>query len=313
MHGSRSSAWSRRVAAAACAAGMLAAVPSMLAQGAQPAGTIDRIRNAGRIRLGYRTDARPFSYRDDSGNAAGYSIALCQTIVDAVRTELNLPALAVEWAPVAAEARFGAVRQSAVDLLCGADTVTLDRRHDVSFSIPIFPGGIGALVRADAPARLRDVLSGRGQTFHPVWRAAASQALQARAFSSVTGTTADKWLTERIADLQVLTSVVPVSTYDAGVQAVIDRRSDALFGERAVLLDAARRTPARALVVVDRLFTHEPLALALPLDDEAFRLLVDRALSRFYASGQLGNLYTKWFGEPDESAITFFRWNALTD
>lgn len=85
-----------------------------------------------------------------------------------------------------------------IDLLCGADNITLARRADVAFSIPIFPGGIGALLRADASPRLRDVLSGRGTTFHPTWRASASQALQSRAFVSVAGTTGETWLAGRV-------------------------------------------------------------------------------------------------------------------
>ena len=292
---------------------LIAAVPLARAQ-TSPSGTLERIRDAGRIRLGYRTDARPFSYRDESGNAAGYSIALCGRIADAVRTELRLPGLTTEWTPVTAPNRFRAVQQGTIDVLCGADTVTLDRRGQVAFSIPIFPGGIGVLLRSDAPVRLRDVLSGRGQAFHPIWRASASQVLEARAFSAVSGTTAEKWLTGRINELQVVTTVSPVSSYDAGIEAVLARRVDALFGERAVLLDAARRDGAtRDLVVLDRLFTYEPLALAIGLHDERFRLLVDGTLTRFYASGGMGNLYAKWFGEPDQSAVTFFRWSALPD
>jgi ABC-type amino acid transport substrate-binding protein len=184
----------------------------------------------------------------------------------------------------------------------------------VSFSIPIFPGGIGALVRSDAPARLREVLTGRGQTYRPTWRASAERALRSRDFSAVAGTTSEKWLTQRIQDLQVIADVSSVSSHDAGLQGVLDRKFDAFFGERAVLLDAARRhSAARDLMVIDRLFTYEPLALALRRGDESFRFLVDRTLSRFYASGEMGDLYTKWFGEPDESALAFFRWNTLPD
>ena len=36
------------------------------------------------------TDARPFSYRDESGQAAGYSVALCQQIADAAKGEPGL-------------------------------------------------------------------------------------------------------------------------------------------------------------------------------------------------------------------------------
>jgi ABC-type amino acid transport substrate-binding protein len=192
--------------------------------------------------------------------------------------------------------------------------VTLTRRAEASFSIPIFPGGITALVRADAPARLREVLSGRGQSFRPSWRAAASQVLATRAFSAVESTTSEKWLAERIRELRVITRVSRVPTYDAGIQDVLARRSDAFFGERAVLLHAARHSaPPGDLIVIDRLFTYEPLALAFERGDDAFRLFVDRVLSRYYRSGQLGELYASHFGEPDDTTLTFMRWNTLPE
>jgi ABC-type amino acid transport substrate-binding protein len=213
---------------------------------------------------------------------------------------------------VSAPDRFSAVNRT-IDLLCAADSVTLERRTQVAFSIPIFPGGIGALLRADAPFRLREVLSGHAQTFRPTWRANATQLLTAKAFAAVTGTTAETWLARRIDELQVVTRVVPAAGYAAGIDAVLSRNADALFGERAVLLDTVRHRTDTDLIVLDRLFTYEPLALAMKADDEAFRLLVDRALTKFYASGQLAALYTTFFGEPDQSAINFFRWSTPTE
>jgi ABC-type amino acid transport substrate-binding protein len=313
MSGSHTAAWSRRVAFAACAVAALAALPPMAAQEGRAATTLQRVRDAGRLKLGYRVNARPFSYRDEAGNAAGYSVAVCQRVAAAIKDDLTLPGLALDWVPVSLEGRFQDVQAGHVDLLCGADTVTLARRSEVAFSIPIFPGGIGALVRADAPARLREVLAGRGQTFHPTWRANAGQALQSRAFSVVADTTAEKWLSERMGDLDIIADVAPVGGYDEGIQRVLDRKSDVLFGERAILMDAAqRRGASRDLLVIDRLFTYEPLAFAMAKNDDDFRLLVDRALSRLYRAG-VATLYTNAFGEPDENAITFFRWNALPD
>jgi ABC-type amino acid transport substrate-binding protein len=313
-----------RGTAMVCAIALLGAAPLMLAQkpaapaapptSAAAAGTLARIRDAGRIKIGYRTDARPFSYRDESGQAAGYTVTLCQQIADAAKGEPGLSSLTAEWVPVTVDDRFQALTQGQIDLLCGAETVTLARRSEVSFSIPIFPGGIGVLVRTDAPARLREVLSGRGQPYRPIWRASAAQVLQARAFTAIEGTTSEKWLTERIKELQVIAGISRVSGYDEGIQGVLDRRSDAFFAERAVLLDATRRhAAARDLVVLDRLFTYEPLALAFGRGDEDFRLLVDRTLSRLYGSGGMGGLYTKWFGEPDSSTLSFFRWNTLPE
>jgi putrescine:ornithine antiporter len=313
-----------RLTSAASVLILLGAAPLLIAQKRAPSpaptgapaasATVQKMRSLGRIAFGYRTDARPFSYADDSGQPAGYSVSLCRSLADAIKGQPGLAAVVPEWVPVTADDRFRALQEGRIDVLCGAVSVTLGRRAEVSFSIPVFPGGLGALVHADASARLREVLSGRGQVLRPVWRASAVQALQSRSFVAVSGTTTEAWLAERTRELQIITNVSTVSSYDAGLQRVVDRTADALFGERAVLLDAAKRH-ARAgdLLVVDRLFTHEPLALAFPRGDEELRLLVDRTLSRFYSSGELAALYTNWFGEPDATALAFFRWNTLPD
>jgi ABC-type amino acid transport substrate-binding protein len=67
------------------------------------------------------------------------------------------------------------------------------------------------------------------------------------------------------------------------------------------------------VLILDRMFTHEPAALALEFGDDDFRVLVDRALSRRYAAGDFAALYSKWCGEFDERARTFFVWNTLPD
>jgi putrescine:ornithine antiporter len=291
---------------------LLLAAPLSLA-GAAPAsaGTLDHIRETGQIRLGYRADARPLSFKDETGQPAGYSVALCHLVVDAVKAELGLAQVNVVWVPVTVEYRFKAVQQGEVDLLCGAETVTLARRQEVDFSIPVFPGGIGALLRADASPRLKDTLSGRAAEFRPTWRASAGQILQAKNFSVVKGTTAEKWLAGKMGEFHVLTEMAPVDSYDAGVQRLLERKSDVFFGDRALLLGAAARSPAaKDLVVLDRYFTIEPIALGLARGDEDFRLAVDRALSRFFASGQLGDLYSKWIGEPEENTLLFFEMSA---
>jgi putrescine:ornithine antiporter len=292
----------------------LAIVLMTLAAASASAGTLDQAKQAGRIRLGYRTDARPLSYKDESGKAAGYSVELCQRVADAAKAELGLPALAVEWVPVTIDSRFHALQQGEVDLLCGAESATLARRSEVAFSIPTFPAGIGALLRSDAPARLREVLSGKRPEFRPIWRGTASQLLQAQSFSVVAGTTSEKWLTGRLNDFKVTAKVAPVSGYEAGIRGVLDRSSNVFFGDRAILLDAVKRSPSAGdLMVLDRSFTYEPLALAMARGDEDFRLVVDRTLSRLYRSGEIGALYAKWCGEPDESALAFFRMSALPD
>jgi ABC-type amino acid transport substrate-binding protein len=292
---------------------LLALTPVVNAAGG-PAGTLEHVRQTSKLTLGYRADVQPFSYRDESGNAAGYSVALCQRIADQVKAELGLSMLAVDWVPVTIEDRFRAVEQGRVDLLCGAETATLARRKTVSFSIPIFADGVGALLRADSSGRLREILIKGRAAPRPLWRATPAEVLQQQVFSAVSGTTGETWLAERLNTLKIAAKVVPVDSYEAGMRRVLDRTANVFFGDRAILLDAAKRSPsARDLIVLDRLFTYEPLALALKRGDEDFRLVVDRTLSRLFASNEFRDLYAKWFGAPDESALTFFRQSALPE
>src|SRR5688572_25955160 len=248
-----------------------AAAPAPNAQA--PTTTVDRIRATGTLKLGYRADARPLSYLGEAGRPTGYSVELCETLAEALKNLMSLPNLKVQWVQVSVDTRFDAVQKGEVDVLCGADTATLERRQTVAFSIPIFPGGVGALVRSDSPKQLQNILLGRAREYTPTWRAVALNILREQTFTTVSGTTAAQWLEQRGQDLQVQSRTVGVSTYDEGVAAVLNRQASTFFAERPVLLDAARRHPSSdKLTVIDRQFTFEPLALAVRRGDEDIRL-----------------------------------------
>ena len=293
----------------------LAACLSIVALAPASAATLDRVKAAGKLTLAYEIDARPFSYQDEGGKPSGYSIALCEKVADAVKAELQLPSLNVEWVPIKVEDRLSIMQQNKADLLCGADSVTLTRRKAFGFSLPIFPGGIGAVLRVDAPAALIDVLAHGRPGPHPIWRGSPARiTLQEKTFSIVAGTTSEKWLANRIETLQLTAKAVPVATYADGIQRVLDGSSDAFFGDLPILRDMAKLSPSSSdLLVLDRRFTFEPQALPMERGDEDFRLLVDRTLSELYRSEDFPTLYAKWFGALDEPTLTFFRQTALPE
>jgi polar amino acid transport system substrate-binding protein len=286
-----------------------------LASDATAAGTLDKIRQSGRIALGYRADAQPFSYRDESGNAAGYSVALCQAIADGLKADLKLANLSVEWVPVSIDERFSAVQQGKVDLFCGADTDTISRRKEVSFSLPIYPSGIGALLAADAPFELHEILERGSPQTKPIWRGSPAWTLLSKqTFSVVANTRAVEWLRERADAFKIAATIVPVDSYDAGIQRLIDGTADVLFGDRAILLEAAKRNPAaQNLILLDRRFTSEPLALVLPRSDEDFHFAVDQQLNQLMQSDAFSAIYARSFGEMDDSTARFFRDTVLPD
>src|SRR5262245_25567328 len=275
--------------------------------------TLERIRSQGKIRLGYRPDAQPFSFRDENGQPAGYSVLLCQKIAEAVQAELGLAKLEVQFIPLETQGRLDEQDGERLDLFCGA-TVTLARRQDHSFSIPIFPSGVGALLRSDSPERLKSILEGREPAPRPQWRASLGQVLEKRVLSAQVNTPAETWLMRRRDQLKLDTEIVPVKSYEEGVQRVLNGSSDVMFGDRALLLQtAARSEGAGELVVLDRMYTQQSVALALARGDDDFRLVVDRTLSRIYRSGEIEAIYARYFGKPNEITLAFFRFVALAE
>ena len=190
---------STKAARSATGIAALALLAAIVASAPASAQTLDRIRDTKTIRLGYEPDARPFSFKDEAGEPAGYAVALCRIVADTAKTELGLTELTVEWVPLDGDARFGAVEDGTVDLLCGADAVTLTRRADVSFSIPIFPSGTGALLNAASPLAVREVLAQGQPSGRPIWRGSpARTVLEQMTFSAIAGSTSESWLKERV-------------------------------------------------------------------------------------------------------------------
>jgi polar amino acid transport system substrate-binding protein len=211
--------------------------------------------------------------------------------------------------------RFAAVQQGKVDLLCGADIETLSRRKEVSFSLPIYPSGIGALLAADADPELEVILERVSAPTKPIWRGSPAQTLLAQqTFSVVANTRAVEWLRERADAFDIAATIVPVDSYEAGIQRLINGTSDVFFGDRAILLEAAKRIPeAHGLTLLDRRFTNEPVALVLARGDDDFRLAVDQKLSTLIRSEAFRGLYSRWFGEFDQNTARFFRDTVLPD
>ena len=62
--------------------------------------TLERIAAAKTVKIGVRADARPFSYKDDKGEAAGYTVDLCREIAVDLKSHLGLDELTVEFVAV---------------------------------------------------------------------------------------------------------------------------------------------------------------------------------------------------------------------
>ena len=258
-------------------------VAMLFAGGALMAGeacgaTLDDIKSSGTIRIAYREDAPPFSFRKgNAGEPAGFMVDLCRAVAARVGQQLGVADLKVAYVPVSSSDRFDAITGGKADLLCEATTQTLKRRETVGFSIPTFVDGASFVIGANGP---RDLKS-----------------LDGKAVGVLANTTTEAELKRALQAGQIKAEVVSVKTHDEGIDAVAKGTVAAYYGDRSILtfllLDGKSRP---GLMLADAYLSIEPYALALRRGDEDFRLAVDRALSQIYRSGEVVKLFGASFG-----------------
>jgi ABC-type amino acid transport substrate-binding protein len=270
-------------------------------------GTLDRIRDSGHIRFAYLPNAKPFT-SGSGGAVEGYGADLCKRIAEQVQSSLGLPQLTVDWVEVRADNVFSTVSGGEADVLCTPSNATLARRKSLSYSLPVFAAGVRAVVRSDAPMALRDVLEANPAQ-HNVWRGSpAMNLIEKTTIAAVTNTSSERWLTSKVKGLKLNTITKSVPDYATGIQMLVDRKIDVFLAERDVVLAAMDVKTQANVVVLKRQITNEPLSLALPRNDEDFRLQVDTALAAAYNAPEFSSMYVKYFGKLDDAARNFFAW-----
>ena len=265
--------------------------------GAASAATLEQIAQNKTVRIAYRDDAPPFSYKGKGGQPAGYVIDLCGAVVKKLAEQLKLPTLDIVYVPVTAVDRFDAIAKGKADILCEPTTQTLARRDLVDFSIPTFVDGAGLMIRGDGPHSLA--------------------ALAGKKIGVLAGTTTETELRNSLKDAGINAEVIPANTHEDGLAMLDDGKVSAYFADRAILVFLAQQSAAPGkLLLADNYLTIEPYALALPRGDENFRLAVDRALSHIYRSGEIAQIFSKTFGgkaKPSQIVQTLYLISALPD
>ena len=94
-----------------------------------------------------------------------------------------------------------------------------------------------------------------------------------------------------------------------------DDKLDAYFADRGIIAAMLREGGRPGFEISKQYFSYETYALALPRDDGAFRLLVDRTLARLYRTGKINAILEKTFGKTpaDELLKAMFVINSLPD
>jgi glutamate/aspartate transport system substrate-binding protein len=108
--------------------------------------TLANIKKTHTVRLGYRESSPPFSFLDHSNRPIGYSLELCEAIVEEIGVEVDDANLKIEYVKVTSDDRIPAVTQNKIDLECGSTTANAERAKQVAFSPLMFVAGTKLMV-----------------------------------------------------------------------------------------------------------------------------------------------------------------------
>ena len=242
------------------------------------AGTFDQIKQSGKIRIGYRVSEPPMSFLDQSGKPVGYSIDVCSRIVTGVKTKLGNADIAVEYVPVDSSTRLPMLADNSIDILCGATTKTLSRGEIVDFTQLTFVTGASLLSLKSAPV-------------------AGVADLQGKKVAVVRDTTTIEALEGALKGALIEAEVVPVASAAEGFAALQNGQVNAYSSDQVVLIGLLlTNADPKNFVISNELFSYEPFALAVRRNDADFRLVADRVLSHLYRTGDVIQIYEKWFG-----------------
>ncbi len=234
--------------------------------------TLDRIKETGQLRLGFRTDAAPLSFDDPDGNPAGYSPLLCGKLAQGITNALEMENLNVTFVPVDAENRFDKVVAGEIDLLCGAATITLSRREIVDFSVPTYVDGTAVMQPRDASGDLTQL---------------AGKSVGVRK-----ATTTEEALKNTLSASGLTMDVVVFDNHRDGMQAMLDGSIEAYFADQSILLFLYAATQEfQDFRVSPEILTVEKHGLAMTRGDSDFRLLVDGLLAELFLGGQMQEFF----------------------
>ena len=238
-------------------------------------GTLQQVKESGKIRIGYRESLPPMSFLGPDGQPAGYSLDICRLIAGEVERTIG-SAVAVEYVAVTSENRFEALNDNRIDILCGATTKTISRGEIVDFTQLIFTTGAAFMTLKDT--QLMNQFDGK--------KIGVSK-----------GTTTAETLANLLRETQAKAELVPMGSSAEALAALDKGDIDAMAADQVVLIGLALTSghPTNYSFLPD-LFSYEPLALAVRRNDADFRLVADRVIAELYRTQKILPIYDRWFG-----------------
>jgi glutamate/aspartate transport system substrate-binding protein len=239
--------------------------------------TLANIKNAHVVRLGYRESSPPFSFLDQANRPIGYSLELCEAVVDEIGVEVDEPDLKIEYVKVTSDDRIPAVLQKKIDLECGSTTANAERAKQVAFSPLMFVAGTKLMVpKASNVSAVTD--------------------LKGKTVVVTKGTTNEQAMHNADKKFLLALNIVTAPDHEQSYQMLVDGKADAFATDDILLygLIARHKSQDKFRVAGDYL-SYDPYGIMYRKGEPQLATVVERAFRKLGSNHDLIPLYNKWF------------------
>jgi glutamate/aspartate transport system substrate-binding protein len=266
------------------AAGGLLLAASLLATGASAqtaseglSPTLANIKKNHVVRLGYRESSPPFSFLDQSNRPIGYSLELCEAIVEEIGTEVDDANLKIEYVKVTSDDRIPAVINNKIDLECGSTTANAERSKQVAFSPLMFVSGTKLMVAKASP--ISAITDMKGKTV-----------------VVTKGTTNEQAMHNANKKFSLGLNIVTSPDHEQSYQMLVDGKADAFATDDILLYGLIARHKAQGqFKVVGDYLSYDPYGIMFRKGEPQLTAVVDRTFRKLGSGRDLIPLYNKWF------------------
>src|SRR3954466_4490919 len=239
--------------------------------------TLANIKRTHVVRLGYRESSPPFSFLDHSNRPIGYSLELCEAVVEEIGVEVDDPNLRIEYVKVTSDDRIPAVTQNKIDLECGSTTANAERAKQVAFSPLMFVAGPKLMVpkasTISAPADLK------GKTV-----------------VVTKGTTNEQAMHNLDKKFSLGLNIVTAADHEQSYQTLVDGKADAFATDDILLYGLIARHKSQAqFKVTGEYLSYDPYGIMFRKGEPQLAAVVERAFRKLGSNRDLIPLYNKWF------------------
>jgi glutamate/aspartate transport system substrate-binding protein len=260
---------------AGCLLTTVAAAQTGGGEGLSP--TLANIKNTHVVRLGYRESSPPFSFLDQAGRPIGYSLELCEAIVDEIGVEVDDANLRIEYVKVTSDDRIPAVVQNKIDLECGSTTANAERGKQVAFSPLMFVAGTKLMVPKTSSIQ-------------------AAADLKGKTVVVTKGTTNEQAMHNVDKKLKLGLNIVAAPDHEQSYQMLVDGKADAFATDDILLYGLIARHKAQdKFRVTGEYLSYDPYGIMFRKGEPQLAAVVERTFRKLGSNRDLIPLYNKWF------------------